>query len=293
VRIIRRDADRSCSLRNHEAAFFAYPSFLMEDRAFFYIAAIVVIVLAFISRTACSAEVDSASAIQFVSGLYGQLAASGEALKDPLKSGTDATTGPMLLEPALVALSKRDGMTHPNEPGISVSLCNCQEGPVTDVGVRAIAAGAGRTDVEAKFKVGGTPRIMRLLLVGDGAGGWQQIPDLRDWTDPAHPWSVRRAMALDVAADPGPVRPIDTVGRWAGHDCQRDWTDWHWDGHLLSFTAPNGHVDVEQWLTALKDGFVTETIIAPHARWEYQFTSQGVRVRNLSTGRGFSLTPCE
>jgi hypothetical protein len=290
-----RGADRSwgTNLNNIGTTPFAYWALWSVDyRALFRIVVSAALALLLISKAVYSADLGSTNPIQFISGLYGQLVASGEAMTDPLSGGTDNTSGHGLLDPALVALSQRDGATHPNEPGIEISLCNCQEGPVTDVRVRVIAAATGRAAVEARFKVGGMPRIMRLLLVGDIVGKWQ-IMDLQNWTDPSHPWSVRRAMSLDVASSPGPVRPMDTVGRWAIHDCQRDWSDWHWDGQLLSFTAPDGHVYKERWVAALPDGFATETVNAPDARWEYHFTYQGVQARNLSAGRGFLAIPCE
>jgi hypothetical protein len=68
-----------------------------------------------------------------------------------------------------------------------------------------------RAVVEAVFYAASAPRLLR-LIVEAGGGRWR-VADIQNWINPAHPWSVRRAIALDLAANPGPVRPADTVGR--------------------------------------------------------------------------------
>ena len=255
-------------------------------RALCRVAAGAVFAVLLSSGLAYSDQASSGSAESFVRALYKSLVASGDPLDDP-------SNRERLLDPDLAALYQRYAATQTG-PGISISLCDCQEGPVTGVRIRVVTAMPDRAVVEAAFYAASAPRLLR-LIVEAGGGRWR-VADIQNWINPAHPWSVRRAIALDLAANPGPVRPVDTVGRWAGQDCRRDWTEWSWDGYSLSFASPTGSVDVERWVAALPDGFATETLVGantrPGVRWEYHFDYQEVRVRNVSTGRSFILKPC-
>lgn len=227
----------------------------------------------------------------FIRALYALFLVHNEQ-QDPL----EGSERDRYLDPDLLAVWDRYVHIHANNgPGITIGLCDCQEGPTTNLQVRSLGTSKGAEVVEARFAAGGTPKVLRYILNNGSTRGWL-IADQQDWIDPSHPWSIRRGLILAAESERASFDPAASVGRWAGADCRRDWTDWTWDGESVRFASPAGKVDVERRISGLPAGFVTETTSGTNTkagvRWEYHFAPQDVRILNQSTGRRFVLKPC-
>ena len=117
---------------------------------------------------------DDTSAETFIRGLFASFSWTATEMRDPLE-GDDRGR---LLEAGLVSLLDRYAHVSTG-PGISISLCDCQEGPVSDLQLRVDENSSNSAIVEAKFNAGGSPRVLRYLLQKREVAGGGSLPMFR------------------------------------------------------------------------------------------------------------------